>query len=185
MLLRIPAALAILVVVLVFSGPPALTAQPAPARSPAARALSQYIAPNYPPSLYDEVTNTDYVEARPELADAVAAFGRITGVETDHLNLGDGHSNGVLTIDLFDSPADAWAFGQAFVAAEDPGEDLADLSLGDASLGSDTFIVFQRGRVFVTLVTISEYQAGSIYTTDLLNIAGLVDARIVAAPPGD
>ena len=112
MLLRIPAALAILVAALVFSGPHALNAQPAPAKSPAARALSQYIAPNYPSNLYDEITNKDYVDARQELADAVAAFGRITGVETDHLNLGDGHSNGMLTIDLFDSPADAWAFGQ-------------------------------------------------------------------------
>jgi len=53
------------------------------------------------------------------------------------------------------------------------------------TLGPMPFFLLLFLGVFVTLVTISEYQAGSIYTTDLLNIAGLVDARIVAAPPRD
>ena len=66
-----------------------------------------------------------------------------------------------------------------------PAKTWPTLVWGTLVSAASTFIVFQRGRVFVTLVTISEYQAGSIYTTDLLNIAGLVDARIVAAPPGD
>jgi carboxyl-terminal processing protease len=143
----------------------------------------------------DEVSNEDAVAADPDFAALVQKWGRVTEI-TQSLSRRAGPGSISVGINLMRDADGAWgdALDSTFPADAVIERTVPGPAVGERSVvfhytrGTETrrteayYLIFQRDRLEVAVGTVGP--VGSVSLDEVLPLALVIDAKIVAAPPG-